>query len=128
MRSDRSPHNLVSDDEALRPLEVSALAAWILATAYVSTRLVGPRLLLLAIYGWSRVQHDQLSMLRMPKHGQWLVSNGDVVDSATALYYNLLWGSGNFLSIVAAYCLLRVLRRHRLLRAANQPGRMPIRL
>jgi hypothetical protein len=45
-------------------------------------RVIGGYLFLIHKYGFARVRAEHLEMVRMPKSGPWLVSNGDTVPGA----------------------------------------------
>ena len=56
-----------------------ALLTFVLAvtTLFLSIFVIGAKLFLVYIYGWSRVRAEGLTLVSMPKGRPWVVSNGD---------------------------------------------------
>jgi len=65
----------------LRRGEILLQMVLALGTLLVATNVVSPYLVLIHHYGWTRVYHDHLRVLAMPKHHPWPVSNGDTIHS-----------------------------------------------
>jgi hypothetical protein len=58
-----------------------ALLAFVLAvgTLFLSIYVIGAKLFLVYVYGWSRVRAEALTLVSMPKGRPWVVSNGDAL-------------------------------------------------
>jgi hypothetical protein len=59
-------------------------------------RVIGGYLFLVHRYGFARVRAERLEMVKMPKSGPWLVSNGDVVPGGGIVW----WFCVTFISLV----------------------------
>ena len=81
---------------------------WALMTLNFSITFVGAKLFLICLYGWTKVWHERLHILDMPKGRPWPVSNGDLIHDWQALHFVLslvCW----FALFAATYPLLRLL-------------------
>jgi len=89
------------------------ILAWAMITLALAYSVIAPTLLLILHYGLTRVVHDHLHVLAMPKHQPWPVSNGDMIPNGGFVHYLLGLGSW-FTLIFATYPLMRLLLpRHR---------------
>ena len=52
-----------------------------------SNLVVASKLFLIYLYGWSRVWHEHLRILRMPKGRPWPVSNGDFINQGFFIHF-----------------------------------------
>jgi hypothetical protein len=68
------------------------------------------------LYGWRRVQHEHLRILKMPKGADWPVSNGDMIREGFFIHY-LISVFSWFAMFFVSYLLLRLL-----LPRAKQPA------
>jgi hypothetical protein len=66
-----------SDKPRLRKDEFLLWFVWTVGTLYVSTTIIGEKLVLIYVYGWQRVRNEHLRILTMPKGRAWPLSNGD---------------------------------------------------
>src|SRR5258708_2584507 len=82
--------------------------SWAIGTLLVSIRVIGAKLFLVYLYGWTRVQQEQLRILKMPKNAPWPVSNGDVITQGYFIHF-LISGACWFVIFFAIYPLLRLL-------------------
>ena len=80
---------------------------WAIGTLLFSANVIGPKLFLLHIYGWSKVQQEHLRFLAMPKGGPWPVSNGDLISEGHFVHYFLVTGVCWLALFFATYPLLR---------------------
>src|SRR5258708_39780863 len=71
----------------LRRFEYFLFLPWALGTLMFSIRVIGARLFLVYLFGWSRVQQEQLRLLEMPKNAPWLVSNGDSIEKGHFVHF-----------------------------------------
>src|SRR5260221_4745937 len=97
----------------LRRFESLLVLPWAVGTLMLSIRVIGARLFLVYLYGWGRVQQEQLRVLDMPKHAPWLVSNGDSIEKGHFVHFVI--SSACWLTLFfATYPLIRLLlpRRH----------------
>jgi len=81
---------------------------WTFGTLMLSIHVVGAKLFLVYLYGWSKVQHEHLRILSMPKAHPWPVSNGDVISEGQFVHYLIslvCW----FAMFFASYPLVRLL-------------------
>jgi uncharacterized membrane-anchored protein YitT (DUF2179 family) len=60
---------------------------WNLSLIYVAAKIIGARLFLIYVYGWSRVQDEHLRILSMPKTRAWPVSNGDTIQEGHFIHF-----------------------------------------
>lgn len=120
MRLCRPTDSRLATDDDLRPLEALAFLVWSLISFYVAAWVIGEKLFLVSIYGWSRVHHEHLAILHMPKHSPWPVSNGDFIDSGKTGLHTFITIVLTFASIIAFFLLLRVLRLHRAARSGSK--------
>ncbi len=85
-----------------------------LATLIFSIDVLGARLFLVYLYGWTRVQQEHLRILQMPKGQPWPVSNGDLIRDGHFIHFLFALACWYAL-FFATYPLLR-----RLLPKANE--------
>jgi hypothetical protein len=52
-----------------------------------SVNVIGARLFLVYVYGWDKVRHEHLRILKMPKGSDWPVSNGDMIREGFFIHY-----------------------------------------
>lgn len=71
----------------IRRFEVLLFLPWALATLVFSADVLGARLFLLYLYGWTRVQQEHLRILQMPKGRPWPVSNGDLIRDGHFIHF-----------------------------------------
>ena len=81
-----------------------------LGTLYLAYGVVAPTTILIYTYGWTRVWHDHLHILAMPKHQPWPVSNGDTITGASFPHF-LIGLVSWWVLIIAAFSLFHLLRR-----------------
>ena len=82
---------------------------WNLGLIYISSKFIATWLLLIHIYGWSRVQSEHLRILAMPKRHPWPVSNGDMLAQGHSLHFLigfLCWIGLFLLTYPALRCIL----------------------
>jgi hypothetical protein len=92
----------------LRRFEYLLFLPWALGTLILSIRVIGARLFLVYLYGWGRVQQEQLRFLDMPKNAPWLVSNGDSIEKGHFVHFVI--SSACWLALFfTTYPLLRLL-------------------
>jgi len=75
---------------------------------YLSIYVITPKLILLWVYGWSRVHQEHLRLLATPGHAPWPVSNGDLIAQGNQLLFAIgvpCW----FALVFGLYPLLRLL-------------------
>lgn len=60
---------------------------WTLGTLFFSANVLATKLFLVYLYGWSRVRHEHLRILSMPKGHPWPVSNGDLIQGQFSMHY-----------------------------------------
>ena len=58
-----------------------------LGTLLFSDFVVASKLFLIYLYGWSRVWHEHLRILGMPKGRPWPVSNGNLIHQDFAIHF-----------------------------------------
>ena len=74
----------------------------------MSKDVLGARLFLVYLYGWTRVQQEHLRILDMPKRHPWPVSNGDLIREGSFIHF--LISLACWLALfLATYPLLRLL-------------------
>jgi hypothetical protein len=78
-------HNPVQ--EKPRRFEILLFIPWALGTLEFSINVLGTRLFLIYLYGWTKVRREHLHILSMPKGHDWLVSNGEVIKSGFVIHY-----------------------------------------
>jgi len=88
---------------------------WALGTLLFSIHVIGSKLFLVYLYGWTKVQQEHLRILKMPKGSPWPVSNGDLIAEGHFIHF-LISGACWFALFFATYPLLRLL-----LPAAKRP-------
>jgi hypothetical protein len=71
----------------LRQFEVLLFFAVALGTVLFAYNIVGPRLFLIYVYGWDKVQAGHLRLMAMPKGEPWPVSNGDMIRQGFFIHY-----------------------------------------
>jgi hypothetical protein len=71
--------SVLKPDAKLSRLGSTAFVLWIIASLLLSVYLTDNYLLLIYLYGPSRVLSEHLTFTAMPKQDPWPVSNGDVV-------------------------------------------------
>jgi hypothetical protein len=82
------------------------LLVWAMITQGLAF-VVAPRVVLVYRYGLTRVVHDHLHFLAMPKHQPWLVSNGDTISNVQFICFLIgivCW----FALVFATYPLVRL--------------------
>jgi hypothetical protein len=97
------------DAPKLRRFELFLFLAWGLATLLFSIHVIGAKLFLIYLYGWSRVHQEQLSILKMQKgSGPWLVSNGDLIVEGHFVHFLVSLGCW-FVLFFGTYPFIRLL-------------------
>jgi hypothetical protein len=76
--------------EGHRRFELLLFLFWALATAEFSALVVGAKLFLICLYGWTKVHEQGLRILAMPKGHSWPVSNGDFIPQGQQFYHYLI--------------------------------------
>lgn len=71
----------------LRRGELLLWFVWALGTLLFSIHVIGTKLFLIYRYGWSKVQHEHLRILDMPKGHDWPVSNGDMIREGFFIHF-----------------------------------------
>jgi hypothetical protein len=80
---------------------------WALGTLVVAN-VIGGKLLLIYVYGWSRVSREHLRLLSMPKGRAWPVSNGDLLTQGHFIHF-LISSATWLLLFFPTYLFLRLL-------------------
>jgi hypothetical protein len=57
----------------------ATMILWVLVSLFLATHVVGAKLFLACIYGPTRVWREHLTILEIPKHRPYPVSNGDFI-------------------------------------------------
>jgi hypothetical protein len=81
---------------------------WGLGTLLLSINVIGAYLFLVYLYGWGRVRHEHLRILKMANGQPWVVSNGDLITEHHFIHY-LISGVCWFVLFFATYPLIRLL-------------------
>jgi hypothetical protein len=76
-----------SQDARMRRGELFLFLPWALGTLLFSVHVVGARLFLVYLYGWSRVQNEHIRILSMPKGHPWPLSNGQQIREGHFIHY-----------------------------------------
>jgi hypothetical protein len=92
----------------LRRFEILLFVPWAVGTLYFSALVVGPKLFLVYLYGWTRVWQEDLRIVTMRKAGPWLVSNGDWITEGHFVHF-LISAACWLVLFFATYPLLRLL-------------------
>jgi hypothetical protein len=87
MRSAQDRTSGANSQPPLRRFELFLFLPWALGTSLLSINVIGAKLFLIYCYGWSRVYHEHLSIVRMSKTRPWLVSNGDVITDGFFIHW-----------------------------------------
>ena len=82
--------------------------AWGFCTLMFAIHVVGKKLFLIYLYGWDKVQQEQLRFLSMPKGRPWEVSNGDMISEGHFVHYLITAGCW-FVLLLTTYPFLRLL-------------------
>lgn len=86
--------------------------AWAIATLMFSIHVIGARLFLVYVYGWSRVHQEHLRILDMPKGDPWPVSNGDMIAHGHFVHFLISGACWLALFFTTATLFLRAMRWH----------------
>lgn len=108
MQQPQSKPDLPSERVQMRRGEILLWLVWALGTLQIAIKIVGPRLLLTYLYGWSKVQYEHLRILSMPKNGPWPLSNGEMLPDSHFVHYAIslvCW----LVMFFASYPLVRLL-------------------
>ncbi len=92
----------------LRRFEILLFLPWGLATLFFAKDVLGAKLFLVYLYGWTRVQQEHLRILDMPKGRPWPVSNGDLIREGHSIHF-LISLACWYALFLATYPLLRLL-------------------
>jgi hypothetical protein len=65
--------------------------AWALVLFYLSFRFIGPKAMLICLYGWSRTWADHLAVTSWGKTQPLVISNGDVIQGGSGLLYTFVF-------------------------------------
>ena len=84
------------------------LLVWAMVTLGLAYSVIAPTILLVSHYGLSRVVHEHLRIVAMPKHAPWPVSNGEFIPNGGFVHY-LIGLACWFALIFATYPLIRLL-------------------
>lgn len=81
---------------------------WAFCTLMFAINVVGMKLFLIYLYGWTKVQQEQLRFLNTPKGRPWEVSNGDLISEGQFVHY-LISAACWIALFLATYPFLRLL-------------------
>jgi len=76
--------------EKPRRFELPLFLFWALATLEFSVFVVGAKLFLICLYGWTKVHDQKLAILSMPKGDPWPLSNGDLIPQGQQFFHYLI--------------------------------------
>ncbi len=96
-----------------RRFEMLLFFFWAMVTNGFATWMVGAKLFLICLYGWTQVSAQGLEIVAMPKGRPWPVSNGDFIPEGQHFYHALISGACWFVIFLITYLLLRrILPKH----------------
>jgi hypothetical protein len=93
----------------MRRGEAYLFVGWGIGTLLFSHNVVGAKVFLIYLYGWTRVSNEHLTIVKMPKGYAWVVSNGDLIDHASTGVHFVIAAICWFALFFATYPLLRLL-------------------
>ena len=96
-----------------RRFEAVLFLVWAMGTLPLSIHVIGAKLFLIYLYGWSNVHHEHLTIVKMSKGSKpWLVSNGDTISSGHFIHWLISLGCWLAIFFVTYPIIRRVLPKH----------------
>ena len=90
-----------------RRFEAPLFLIWAVATSLLCIHVIGAKIFLIYLYGWNKVRHEHLSIVRMSKSAPWLVSNGDMISRGHFIHWLISLGCW-FAIFLLTYPIIRL--------------------